>query len=116
MIRLADLIYAGSLFMLGLAQLSLWRHASVGHRLIDRSMAPEMVRYMTARSVVPLIGTLIVPGLVLVVPVPPMANMGYLSIFIGMSILRKRFAPVLEQDAAARRPLEPARNAEVPKR
>jgi uncharacterized membrane protein len=103
-LRLAVVLYAATLFMLGVGQLGIWLHASRGHRLIDPGMSPDLVRFTTWRSAVPPLVALIVIALAFVLPIPPLANMAYGLIFLGMAMLRRRYQHVLEPAVALTAP------------
>jgi len=49
-LRGAVIVYAVIQFMVGIAQWMLWRHATVGHRLVDPHIDPRIVRLLTVRS------------------------------------------------------------------
>jgi uncharacterized membrane protein len=87
--------YAFSLFMLGVAQLMIWLHASRGGRLIDPNMNPALVRFIMWRSVIPPLVALTVMLLASVLPIPPMANMAYGLIFFATGILKGRYRRAL---------------------
>ena len=65
----ADVLYAASMSLLGLASAALWRHASHRHRLIPAGFDPAVIRYITIRSL--LVPATFIPsiGVALVSPV-----------------------------------------------
>ena len=53
--RPVAVFYATSLVLTGLADLSLWLYASHRHRLVNRDLDPDIVRYYALRGLVPVL-------------------------------------------------------------
>ena len=88
--RLAVVFYAGTLLMMGLSHLLLWRHASRDNRLLDPDFDPLEHRRIWSRSAVPPIVALAVIVLAFIVPKPGMAAFGFALIWPLQRILAPR--------------------------
>jgi uncharacterized membrane protein len=93
--RLAVIFYAAALTVTGMSSALLWRYVSRDHRLIDRTVSMEMIRYVTARSLVtPLCFGF---SIVLAICFPPIAaQICWYLIFPALAIVKRRYGAAAE--------------------
>lgn len=90
--QLASFFFASNIFMFGMLSLSNWVYATRGHRLVDRSLPPQLIALLTKRGTVTPLVSVIVMGLSFVDP--RMCFYAFLLIPILLGSLARRYPKI----------------------
>ena len=87
----ADVLYAASMSLVGLASAALWRHASDRHRLIPADVDPAVIRNITLRSL--LVPAMFIPSIGVALLSPAAAKVLWVLSFPLSTVIDRWAAP-----------------------